>query len=244
MALVIFDCPHCFARKMTSTVRATYLYPEEAMEFGQSPRADISTVCNGCFTAIGIRVTNDSYRKAVDHYTFGQKLSVALKSDATLNSTGFTCAVVRTPRQESRMPRHLSPAVTKALKSAEQNLQLEDGEDAAATMFRRAIDVAIREKHPEVSGMLKLRIDKLNKKGLIPDAMKDWTDEIRLIGNDGAHEPEGVSRPELLALQAFTDAFLRYYVSLPFEVSLRRGKIDEQGNPVDGQDPNTADTPE
>lgn len=231
MSLVRYTCPFCKAAHITSTVAAHFVVPKEGLGSGEPPYADVATRCESCFSAVCVRVTSDDFQDRLYHHNFQSAFMQAVKGDAAPNSMGFTCRVLRTPSTTSALPEHLSPAVQKALTAAETNFDLPHCEDASATMFRRAIDVAIREKHPKVTGMLKPRIDKLNKEGFIPDAMKAWTDEIRLIGNDGAHEPEGVDRSELAVLRAFTDAFLRYYISLPFEVELRRGKINDDGSP-------------
>ncbi|MDR6755193.1 hypothetical protein J2Y48_000466 [Mycoplana sp. BE70] len=149
-----------------------------------------------------------------------------MATDYSALSGPFVFHLTRTPSLDDHPP-HLPENVAKAFRSAERNFAQPDGEDAAATMYRRSIDVAIREKHPEVKGLLAVRIAKLTEKGLLPPSMKDWADHIRWIGNDGAHEPEGVTAEEAKAIRGFADAFLRYFISIPFEVSLRRGETPD-----------------
>lgn len=69
-------------------------------------------------------------------------------------------------------------------------------------------------------------------KGLLPPSMKEWADQIRLIGNEGAHEPEGLTMDDPIPMRGFTEAFLRYFITIPFQVALRRGKINSDGKPV------------
>lgn len=126
------------------------------------------------------------------------------------------------PSQEPAIPGHLSDAVKKAFTSAENNFRLRDNEDAAIIMYRRTIDIALKEKHPEFTGMLGHKLKQLADLGEIPQAMLDWAHEIKEIGNASAHEIQGATRKDMIAAQGFTDAFLRYFISLPMEVQLRR----------------------
>ncbi|MEM8743189.1 MAG: DUF4145 domain-containing protein [Pseudomonadota bacterium] len=186
---------------------------------------------------VSATVTYSSVTIESEWREFETKFNNAIQHENTVETHGFDVAVVYTPDREEKIPGRLSDSVAKAYRSAERNRKLEDGEDAAATMYRRAIDVAIREKYPDVKGNLAPRIEALASKQVIPPALKDWADHIRWIGADGAHEPEGVTPEELDVLRGFTEAFLRYLITLPFEVDFRRGLIDKDGNPI-GQNEN------
>lgn len=218
---------------MTSHASGLTFAPIEFLESNNYPPfALVSAVCGRCWSPIAIRV----YSKDNNHYSradeFRSSLGKANGQSYALTAGEFDIEVVRTPIEKNDIPKHLSPAVAKAYRSALKNYHQEDGEDAAAMLFRRALDVAIREKHPEVKGLLSPRINRLVELGLLPPSMKEWADQIRLIGNDGAHEPEGVTMAELKPMLGFTEAFLRYFITIPFEVDLHRGKIDRDGNPV------------
>jgi hypothetical protein len=194
------------------------------------PSATINSICTVCWAPIGGYVYHRDFNHPQHWQNFFSTFNEAVKQDYTLLSA-FTLELVDPPKAND-IPAHLSENVARAFRSAQSNFGMPDGEDASATMYRRSIDVAIREKHPEVSGLLAGRIAKLVLDGLLPPPMKDWADQIRWIGNDGAHDPEGVTRDELIAMRGFTDAFLRYFISIPFEVSFRQGKIDGDGNPL------------
>lgn len=150
----------------------------------------------------------------------------------SVESLGYRVKEMWPTPSPPQIPAHLPQEVEKAFKGAERNFFMEDGEDAAAMLYRRSLDIAIRIKHPELKGLLAPRISKLTDKGMLPPQMKEWADHIRLIGNDGAHEPEGVSMTDLKPMRNFTEAFLRYFITIPFQVSMHRGEIDENGNPI------------
>lgn len=241
MALLITDCPHCPTRHSAMIVFGVKSVP---LEKGTSLNNGtfqwdqlVGAVCQNCSRPISALLSTPlSYQK--HHWpTAATEASKALLGEGTVISLGYTVKNIWPQRAPSPIPEHLPASVAKAFRSAESNYATPDGEDAAAMLYRRAIDVAIREKHPELKGLLAPRIAQLVTKGLLPPSMKDWADQIRLIGNDGAHEPEGVTMDELTPMRGFTEAFLRYFITIPFEVALRRGEIDADGNPA--ADPST-----
>lgn len=89
------------------------------------------------------------------------------------------------------------------------------GYDAAGTMFRKSLDVALKHLHPEGKGTLHKRIDALPQELGITPAMKQWAHEIRDLGNDAAHEEEPLAESEAKALHAFAEMFLTYAFTLP-----------------------------
>ena len=232
MALLVYDCPFCGTEKMSSVITSFDAVPYDLIAPSNlRPFAIAHTVCGNCWNPVGAKLTRKDSQNASLQAHFNQKLTQAMGAPYSVGPLGFEIEIVRTPPPVADIPPHLSETVAKAFRSAERNMSLPDGEDASATMYRRAIDVAIREKFPKLPGMLAKRIEAITKQGLLPQQMKDWADHIRWIGNDGAHDPEGVNREELVVLRGFTDAFLRYFISLPFEVALRRGEINEDGSP-------------
>lgn len=99
--------------------------------------------------------------------------------------------------------------------------------DAAGAMFRKSLDVAtkiVSQTHKGVS--LFKRIEELHKAGLITEAMKDWSHEIRLDGNDAVHDEEPETPEDARATQKFAEAFLTYMFTLPSMVAENRAKRD------------------
>ena len=218
---------------MSSAVHSSYVLPEDIVRHkGDFPHAYVSAACGACWMPIACIVHNSKQKDFTSWKEFRNVFQDAMSKDQAIDASGLQTAVVLTPDRSTDLPDHLPASVSKAYRSAERNRTLKDCEDAAATMYRRAIDVAIREKYPDIKGLLAQRIKQLADEHKIPPALRDWADHIRWIGNEGAHEPEGVTSGEVEVLRGFTEAFLRYLITLPFEVDLRRGLIDEKGNPI------------
>ncbi|TAV48424.1 DUF4145 domain-containing protein [Rhizobium leguminosarum] len=233
MAKLTYTCPHCGADYMTVDVHARYIPAREFIVSKKTrPYGVIHVICARCWQPSGFKVYSPALTTPDQHSRFIDVFSEAMQREYDLLAGGLRTEIIPTPTKEAQIPDHLPASVEKAFKAAERNYALPDCEDAAAMLYRRSLDIAIREKHPEIQGLLAPRIAQLAKLGLLPPAMKEWADQIRLIGNDGAHDPEGVSHDDLKPMRGFTEAFLRYFITLPFEVSLRRGEIDADGKPI------------
>jgi hypothetical protein len=104
----------------------------------------------------------------------------------------------------------------------ERNFRTPDCEEAAATMYRRSLDIGLKVAFPDYKGDLNKRIEKLVEAHVLPTSIGDWAHQVRLVGNDGAHDLEGVTRPDLVACRNFVGAVLRYSFSFPKMVADRR----------------------
>jgi hypothetical protein len=233
VAQLTFTCPFCASIGVTMGIVGHSIPPNEFIQAKHlRPHGFVYSVCGICWRPICAEVTSKNHKTVSQHASFNTAFSRALAQPYAVEVGELSTTIVRTPDVDGGIPEHLSPPVEKAFRSAERNFNAPDGEDAAAMLYRRAIDVAIKEKHPDVKGMLAARIQTLVKKGLLPPSMKDWGDQIRLIGNDGAHEPEGVTMEDLKPMRGFTEAFLRYFISIPFEVARARSEIDAKDSPL------------
>lgn len=94
--------------------------------------------------------------------------------------------------------------------------------DAAGVMFRKSLDMGVKQLHPEGRGNLKNRVNSIPPEIGITQAMKDWAHIIRDDGNDAAHEAEPFTKEQAEAMEAFTETFLTYAFSLPNMVKERR----------------------
>ena len=87
--------------------------------------------------------------------------------------------------------------------------------EAAAMMFRKTLEVALKRIRPDDNGTLKTRIDIAANAGAITKDLAEWAHRIRLDGNEAAHEEEPFSSDEVGALHRFTELVLMYLFSLP-----------------------------
>jgi Domain of unknown function (DUF4145) len=97
--------------------------------------------------------------------------------------------------------------------------------DAAGMMFRKTLESATKAMNAEAAGQkLVKRIDQLVETGILTKDLGAWAHEVRLAGNDAAHEENPFSAEEASSLRAFTENFLRYAFTLPAAVARRAGQ--------------------
>lgn len=94
---------------------------------------------------------------------------------------------------------------------------------AAAVMARRTLEAITRDKG-ETTGTLAQQLNNLATKGLLHPTLADWSKEVRLLGNVGAHfDPiNDVSTGDSRQLNDFILELVKFLYVLPFELSARR----------------------
>lgn len=108
-------------------------------------------------------------------------------------------------------------------KSTHQRCEL----DAAAMLYRKVLETAIKGLAPAGKGSLDARIKELTKSDLIPEAVATWAHEIRGVGNDGAHEADAPSEDDVAQAAEFVEAFLTYAFTMPAKIDSRKSKKAE-----------------
>ncbi len=89
-------------------------------------------------------------------------------------------------------------------------------------MYRRSLDVGLKIAFPDMPGMLDAKLKKLVEQKILPDAIGEWSHGVRLIGNEAAHDLEGVTKDDLIDARAFIDTVLRYLFTLPAQIASRK----------------------
>jgi hypothetical protein len=122
------------------------------------------------------------------------------------------------------VPEYVPPEIVRVYLQAERNFPMEGNEDAAGTMYRKALDIALKKIDASLTGMLGAKIKKLAASGKLTTDLAEWSDHIRDLGNDAAHEETPLTRKELEDLRGFTEMVLRYLFTLPNMIKKRRGE--------------------
>lgn len=88
-----------------------------------------------------------------------------------------------------------------------------DCHEAAAVMARRALETACRQLAPsDKPGPLMKLIEQLAEGGIITRRLAAAAHAVRLVGNEGAHPGEVVSREDAESILALTERFLQVFV--------------------------------
>jgi len=122
-------------------------------------------------------------------------------------------------RSTTNFPEHWSEDVGRNWLQAQRSLEGQNW-DAAALMARSAIQLIMRYQKAEGSN-LKAQIDFLADKGVLPPIMKEWSHEVRELGNENAHPvpgAKGTSPKDARDVVEFLGFLLRVTYNLPHEI--------------------------
>lgn len=129
------------------------------------------------------------------------------------------------PSRLDEYPEHWPEVIGRYWLQAHRSIRDENW-DAAATMVRSALQVALRD-HEAVGGSLRAEIDDLAEKGRLPPVMKEWAHELRLLGNEAAHPHENQEAPDPQDVRdacEFLDFLVNYLYNLPHEIEQYRAR--------------------
>jgi len=124
------------------------------------------------------------------------------------------------------IPDHLPAAVKGRYEQAESNFSMPGNEEAAGSMYRKALEIGLRGIDPEPKGTVNERIERLAKAGRLTPELREWAHEIRHLGNEAVHDDEPPTREELAALRGFSEMVLTYLFTLPGMLAQRRAAKD------------------
>ncbi len=129
------------------------------------------------------------------------------------------------PIKLDRHPAHWPEDVGRFWLQANRSLK-EENWDAAAVMARSSLQLALRA-HGAGGANLKLEIDDLAKKGILPPHMEEWSHEVRELGNDSAHPQPGqapTSPKDAKDIAEFLGFLLEYLYDLPQRIATYRAR--------------------
>ncbi|MCL4339456.1 DUF4145 domain-containing protein [Patescibacteria group bacterium] len=123
------------------------------------------------------------------------------------------------PQRTTQAPEHWPSDVQRFWLQAQRSLEDENW-DAAAVMARSALQVALRHSKA-VGDNLKEEINDLALKGILPPLMKEWSHEIRELGNDSAHpkpNQDPTTDNDAKDIVEFMDFTMTYLYNLPKQI--------------------------
>lgn len=220
MTTLVSDCPHCGAANMSFTVFGASSAVKVPGTFTGQIR--VAAECGRCLGPIAA-VMKTASQPATK--TWDTLVSQVATGPHAIPNDLWEVIDSWPAMPKPRVPDLLTADVEKAFLQGEKNLQMDGCEEPAATMFRRALDLALKEAHPDIDGNLVSRIKTLHERKVLPETIVDWAHAVRMIGNDGAHQPEGCTRDDAIAARDFVDAVLRYLFSLPRMIKARRAEL-------------------
>lgn len=206
--ILVTDCPHCGVARVAAK-------PVGVVNVAQR-QAVVAFSCNGCSEIIGVSFSHTSTSADWVMSSHGDFVDIGRR--------GYDLKIQKQYPQPAPMeaPDGVSTPVERAFLQGLDNAT-RGNPDAAASMFRKAIDIGTRELDPTLAGKpLAKRIDLLADGGRLTRDLQEWAHLIRLDGNQGAHDDDELSPIEISQLRDFTRLFLTYTFTLPSQVAARK----------------------
>ena len=125
------------------------------------------------------------------------------------------------PNRKSIAPDYVNGTIATIFIQAE-DARAREQYHTAGMGLRKTLDVAHKVYDPNLRGDLIPRIDTLTDRHDLTPAMRDWAHQVRLLGNEAAHDHDEPTKDDTEAMAAFTETLLKYLFTLPAEVKARR----------------------
>ena len=135
----------------------------------------------------------------------------------------YSFHVLPWPIKLESYPEHWPAEVGRFWLQAKRNLS-DHNWDATSVMARSALQIALRKSGAKGNN-LKQEIEFLAHKGILPPLMKDWSDQVRELGNDSAHPESGqpaTDSRDAEDIVRFLDFLLEYLYTLPNRIEQYR----------------------
>lgn len=123
------------------------------------------------------------------------------------------------PLEVGNYPEHWPDGIGRYWLQAQKNIRDENW-DAAVVMARSALQIALRNYNANGKS-LKQEIDDLASKGILAPVMKEWADQIRLLGNEAAHPnpaEDFVDPQDAYDIVEFLNFLLQYLYTFPYHI--------------------------
>ncbi len=103
--------------------------------------------------------------------------------------------------------------------------------DASGAMSRKVVDASTQQLLGEESkkyNNIQGRIDALAAANKLTPDLRDWAHQVRLGGNDAAHDLDPFTQEEADELLSFAELYLTYVYSLPARLKERRERAEKE----------------
>jgi hypothetical protein len=218
MPSLVLECPHCGAEKMAFTLMCEIAATTPP---AMTARYRTLLICGGCEEAvIGVfdrQIVTNSYPQH-------GLTPASCQSDPRRNQWQLT-AIYPKP-EPSKCPPHTPDDLKRIFLQASDSLK-RNAPDASGAMSRKVVDVSTQMLLGEKSKDYRTiydRIEALADKGTLTPDLRDWAHEVRLGGNDAAHDLDPFQKEEAEELLDFAELYLTYVYTLPNRLKERRAR--------------------
>lgn len=207
MAIFVTKCPHCSADQMTFGIQTV---ERRHTDYD----ANVFSSCASCRNPVCAWIK----RQANSPHSFNS----LTQWKTNITEAGWNVSTLWPLPYTSVAPDDVPSSIARNFIQAEEAKRRLHWESAGMT-YRRCLELAMKDKAPELSGPLARRIDKLAETGGLTPDVSEWAHSIREIGNEAAHDEDEPSSNDIEDLAAFTKVVLEYLYTMPEKVKRRAG---------------------
>jgi hypothetical protein len=217
MAFFSWDCPHASCRARKSAFNSVYVV------FGEEDKRTYAVgICPICKKPTLFAIETKPAGKNVSLYFsqnwHGDALGPSARQQAGTQNLGHYEIVETMPAPDTvevppNTPPRVADAFTEGLQARAAGLV-----SSAVYNLRKAVERAVKDKHPSGSGMLKARITALAAAQNLPTTLVELFHTVRAEGNVEVHEDETWTPEQVSELIEFTRLLLVYLYTLPAQI--------------------------
>jgi hypothetical protein len=215
MSVITTTCPHCAAEQISLRILSYYAIND--IECG------LAAACPRCEMPSSF-VLRWHGSTSVRHWISTKNVSDNFE---ILSATRMTVVKIFPHITAHEAPADCTPDVSRIYIQAKNAFKRKDL-DAAGMLYRKAAELACKSVDPDGKGMFASRVQSLVSKDIIPKSVSDWATEIRIIGNDAAHEESSPTEEDIQQAAEFVEAFLEYIFTMPARVEKRKSSKSEK----------------
>jgi len=212
MPSIILECPHCLAEKVGFSI----IYERKTIAPGLD-RFQTLMICSNCDGPV---IGQFERRMGPDYQSPKQ-------CDFDPRQFGFALSAIFPRPAAAKLPNHIPNDELKNYFGQAADCLRRGNWDASGAMSRKVVDVSTQlllgadaTKYNDI----KTRIDALAKRNTLTPDLQEWAHQVRLGGNDAAHDKDPFTRPEAVELLDFTELYLTYVYTLPGKLAERRAR--------------------
>ncbi len=208
MSVFQADCPHCGTKSVAFTITAEIPTPPNNY-FSW----DTLAVCGYCNRGVLANFEADSDESPTALLKYGRQRHLSEPE-------------IYPSRTSNEAPIHIPENLKRFYEQGVDNLQ--KNWDASGSMFRKALETALKIKFPDVKGDLYHRIEGAKEAGGLTADLAEWSHQIRLDGRNAVHEEKPYEKEDAERLHTFTRLVLLYLFTLPGMLKEARSDVEDE----------------
>jgi len=203
VATFSLTCPHCNVQNTAFTIHFEKDYGMPGVK-----TSELFATCNKCHRGVVARATS----------TMLQLISALVGPSGDMElmapKLGITIEEWLPSPRKSSCPDEVPIDVARNFIKGSDAL-IRDDREGASMLLGRSLDLALKDLHPSLTGMMGQRIKQLKADFDLPNPMIEWAGELNSLRNEGTHDAGEPNKEDVEEFKNWLELFLEYSYSIP-----------------------------